>query len=227
MITENSSLEVFQQHNAEIYSAVNDRAYGRTEMFFRLLSHTTHILKATRKKNHKNTTYEICMALSWLFALANRYRVDLAKEMWNYFPGCCPYCLATTCTCLPERPRFRQKLDVPKRKRPSSLREWQQMFSKLYPNVIESSASHLAEEVGEVAIAIMACIGTHKQETFRQLELELVDVLTNIFAVANCLNIDIANAFIGYFGKGCPACHQPQCACGFVTDDEPIQLLIT
>lgn len=224
MINSDSSLKEFQLLNKEIYLVVNDRGYSNIGLFSRLHRHITKILKAVRKENYENIEYHLSMSFSWALALFNRLHIDLADEMWKAFPGCCPYCLDVPCACK-KRPKERQKLQEKlEGKQPISMFEWQKMFAGIYPNIVINSAIHLSEEAGEVDEAITIYSATHIESWFRKTVQELIDVVTNIFGVANCLNINLALELAGYFDKGCPKCHKSPCNCGYVTDDESIPL---
>jgi NTP pyrophosphatase (non-canonical NTP hydrolase) len=225
-INRDSSLEDFQACNKEIYTEVNDRYYSAYRMFAKLHRHVTHILKAVRKHEHEgredayeDIMYHLCMAFSWSLAMLNRYHIDLVDDMWRRFPGVCPYCLEARCCCK-KRPKERQKtMGKTRGKQPVSFRDWQKMFAEIYPNVVSVSAIHLAEEAGEVNEALQA---PHGDIYFWKIIEELVDLITNIFGVANCINLDLATGMAEYFGSGCPRCHKPLCECGFVVYDESI-----
>jgi NTP pyrophosphatase (non-canonical NTP hydrolase) len=111
-----------------------------------------------------------------------------------------------------------------RRARPITLQNWQKMFAEIYPNIVENSAMHLAEEAGEVDEALQNYLATHEDRWFQNAVEELVDVVTNIFGVANCLNLDVAASMTVYFAKGCPKCRHTPCNCGFVTVDKPVSL---
>ena len=222
MISSISSLKRAQHLNSQIYSLANDRNYSITEMFSRLHRHTTHILKAVRKEKYDTIEYHLCSALSWSLALANRLHFDIAEEMWKFFPGICPYCSCAPCVC---KTRRQQRINIPlntKSRRPVSLSAWQKMFWKIYPNTVQNSAIHLAEEAGEVDEAIRNHLATHNNDWFSKIVEELVDTVTNIFAVSSCLKINLAVSFAEYFSEGCPGCKSAPCKCGYVTTDQPI-----
>jgi len=96
------------------------------------------------------------------------------------------------------------------------------MFWRIYPNFIQNSAIHLAEEAGEVDEAIRNHIATHDTTWFLKIVEELVDTITNIFAVASCLHISLADEMAEYFTHGCPGCKAIPCKCGYVTVDQPV-----
>ncbi|MEK7658433.1 MAG: hypothetical protein AAB352_01035 [Patescibacteria group bacterium] len=224
MINANSSLENFQELNRKIYTVTNDRSYSIERMCGHIHRHITQVLKAVRKEKHDNTMYHLCMAFSWAMAILNRFHVELANDMWHRFPGLCPYCLCAPCSCK-ERPLERHRLEgKSKGEKPISLRDWQLMFAKIYPNSVIESAIHLAEEAGEVDEALQNYSTTHKNDWFWKAVEELVDAITNIFGVANCLNLDLADGLAGFFANGCPKCCHSPCDCDYVTVDQPLPL---
>jgi NTP pyrophosphatase (non-canonical NTP hydrolase) len=231
VIDSNSSLEDFQARNDAVYRQVNDRHYSAERMFARLHRHITHVLKAVRKgeqekrpEAYEHIMYHLCMAFSWSLSMLNRYHINLADDMWRRFPGVCPYCGEAPCCCK-KRPKDRQKLVGKTRgQQPISFRDWQKMFAEVYPNIVLVSAIHLAEEAGEVNEALHAHSATHQDDNFWKIVEELVDVVTNIFGVANCLKLDLAAGMAAYFSDGCPRCKKPVCECGFVLSDKPIAL---
>jgi NTP pyrophosphatase (non-canonical NTP hydrolase) len=216
MLHPNSSLRAFQTRNRALYLLVNDLHYNPEMMFSRLHRHTTHVIKAVRKGKHAEIPYHLCMAFSWAFALFNRYHIDLTKEMWKRFPRCCPYCSWAPCSCKERRRRRHKFLSKSRLGAPVSLRSWQRMFQKIYPNALLEATLHLAEEAGEVSEAIQRFVSTNQERWFDNVIEELVDVVTNIFGVANSLHLDLAAAMAGYFSKGCPDCRKDPCKCGFV-----------
>jgi len=222
MISRYSPLKRVQMLHQEIYSVTNDCNYSISGMFSRLHRHITHILKAVRKEEYSEIKYHLCSAFSWSLALANRLHFDLADKMWESFPGICPYCLCAPCACKMRRIQRRRLKGESRGKRPVSLSSWQKMFWRIYPNIVQNSAIHLAEEAGEVSEAIRNHGATHDQLWLDRTVEELVDVVTNIFAVSSCLNINLADALAEYYANGCPGCKSCPCECGYVTIDKPI-----
>lgn len=216
MLGPRSSLASFQRLNAKMYGVANDRYYSAEKMFMRLHRHITNILKAVRKKRYRNARYHLCMAFSWSLALFNRYHIELATDMWRRFPGCCPYCTCAPCRCKEKRRAHRRSACMPKRRKPLSLHSWQKMFAAIYRNAVLESTIHLAEEAGEVNEALHFFLSTLDDRWFDKVIEELVDVVTNIFGVANCLGLDLAVGVAEYFSRGCPRCQKHLCSCGFV-----------
>lgn len=231
-ISSNSSLAEFQAHNDEVYRETNDRLYSLERLFAKVHRHVTHASKPIRKHylekrelEFGKVMYHLCMALDWSFAMFNRYHIDLSEDMWKRFPGLCPYCQEAPCCCK-KRPKNRQKLlGSSKGEKPVSLRQWQEMFAIIYPNEALVSTLHLNEEAGEVNEALQAHSVTLQMDLFWKVIEELVDLVTNIFGVANCLKMDLAEGMAFYFADGCPKCKHPICECGFVLFDEPIPFI--
>lgn len=224
MLTADSSLADFQTHNAQIYSVTNDRYYGPDGIFIRLIEHVGRVTKIVRKSHDgqfPKIDYHLCMAFSWALAMFNRYHLDLGAEMWKRFPGRCPYCTFVPCRCAEIGKRGERGILEPEGIVPSSLDAWQKMFWAIYPNTIKESASHLAEEAIEVNIAIYYFLHSATESAaFDHVVEELVDVVTNILAVANCLKLYLSDRMAIYFNEGCPGCKLAPCGCGFVTAEE-------
>lgn len=96
------------------------------------------------------------------------------------------------------------------------------MFAKIYHNEIRDSAMHLAEEAGELDEAARNLTATHNKECLEKVIEELVDLVTNIFAVANCMTFDLTTGLVKLFSNGCPKCHKVPCKCGYLPEDKPI-----
>ncbi len=223
MVTNQSSLRQFQELNRNIYGIVNDQSYGTSELLFCLQRHITQVLKAVRKGKPADIPYRLCMALSYSLALCNRFHIDLAENMWECFPGYCPYCGGTPCNCK-ERAEARLPMTIlshPSSK-PLALYEWQAMFGRIYQNPVQDSAMHLAEEAGEVAEAMRSYAATHSAPWFQKIVEELVDLVTNLFGVANGLKLDLASLMVCYFANGCPKCCRMLCGCDYITVDKPV-----
>lgn len=184
-------------------------------MASKMLHHVANILKAVRKGQKEKVSYHACMTLSWALGMANRFHLNIEEEVWKRFPGVCPYCNQEICVCGKRRPKNRKQVKVDPRLRPSSCHGYQLMFAKIYPQTLAEAASHLAEEVSEVDQAIRHYIGMHKEELFQHAVLELVDVVTTLFAVANNVKFDLAIEMEQWFADGCPGCGKSPCDCKY------------
>lgn len=227
-VSRNSPLPDFQEQNGRIYSVGNDRNYDNMGILSKMHEHVIRVLKGVRKFQNDDLEYQLCMSLSWALAMANRWHFDIDRKMWKFFPGICPYCLVATCKCdkLPKgRPRKRHKvLPKPKIKKPITLQEWQAMFAVIYPNTIKDAATHLGEETGEVSQCIRIYQATHRAQWFNKTIEELIDVVTNIFAVANCMKFNLARGMEYYFANSCPRCHKLPSKCKYSIEDRVIHI---
>jgi len=213
------SLTHFQKMNEEIYLLQNNRNYETADMVSRMHRYITQVLKAVRKEKTENAGFWLSLSFSWSLALANRLHIELESEMWKRFPGVCPYCNQPRCACK-ERAAERQELylNPVHIARPTSLNGYQWMFAEIYPyNTLQDAVMHLAEEAGEVDEAIEHYTGTHDAKLFEEILIELVDVITNMLAVATCLRLDLATEMEKVFAEGCNQCHKTPCKCGFTT----------
>ncbi len=221
MIDSQSSLQTFQDLNRTIYCIVNDRNYSNADLVSYVLRHITRISKGVRKGNYDSMDLWFCMASGWLFAVANRFHISLEDEMWKRFPRKCPYCAFMPCACKKRAPSRSVFNDEPTTSRPASMQDWQKMFFAIYPdNSAEGSAWHLFEEIGELSERVRNFSAKHDAESFEKIKEEAVDVLANLFAVASCLKIDLAEVSARYFANGCPECEECPCQCSYVTDDD-------
>jgi NTP pyrophosphatase (non-canonical NTP hydrolase) len=72
---------------------------------------------------------------------------------------------------------------------------------------VEGTFMWLMEEVGELAAALRE--GTHEE-----LSKEFADVLAWLATIANVAGVDLEQAVLHKYGRGCPGCGQMVCACG-------------
>ena len=71
---------------------------------------------------------------------------------------------------------------------------------------IDGTFMWLMEEVGELAAAL-------REGTPEELAHEFADVLAWLATIANVANVDLEQAVIAKYGKGCPGCGQFVCQC--------------
>jgi NTP pyrophosphatase (non-canonical NTP hydrolase) len=211
---EKMTFKDLQELNAGIYRVQNDRNYSTADMVSRIHRYVVQVLKAVRKGKTDRSGYDLSMALSWSLALANRLHLDLDQETWKRFPNVCPYCSNKPCACG-ERPEERTVTREGGLK-PETFSDYQKMFSQIYPhNTLKDSAMHMSEEIGEVDEAVKYFTGTHNQMMFEEIVTELVDLITNMCAVASTLGIDLALEMKNLFLDGCPKCRCTPCDCWF------------
>lgn len=217
------SVASLQWQNETIYGEQNRRNFGDPlRIHCRIGSHFGLAHKCVRKDKTENLPFYLCMSLSWSFALANNLGINLENELWNRFPGVCPYCGQIPCTeSCHKTTRALERKDALLPSNSGSFRDLQEMLRRIYPhNTALTSAGHGLEEIAEVGQAIDHWTGTHKNEHFEKIALELADVITHICAVASCIEIDLTNEMGKTFEFGCCKCHKTPCICGFTTDPD-------
>lgn len=225
ILTERSDIPDLLKFNHEVYHKVNG-LFGQSDLYYNLLRFSMRSSKGIRKSHRDEQIFNLCLALSWLFAINNQLHIDLAEVIWRYFPACCTYCADTSIPplqrankpCICSHPPGRQNVEGDRRNKPRTLWGWQKMFENIYPSsqrTPELAALHLNEELGELAESLFAHKGTRQEQTRLKIELEIADVFSTIMAVANSLNINLIEEYVLLFSDGCHLCHKPRCICTF------------
>jgi len=219
------SLRVLQELNAHLYRVSDDRKYGLADIISYLHRHVTQILKNVRKNNHTYTKYHLCSAFSWTMAYANRMHIDVPQEMWNCFPGVCPYCIEKPCVCKQRGSTRSRPRDFNPHSWTKTINDWQVLLAEIYQeNTLLNSAMHLAEEIGELNEASRNYRHATDEPRFNKVIEEVVDVFANLLAVATCMNFSFGTILVKYFSRGnCPKCKKSPCECPYVELDEPIE----
>lgn len=175
-------------------------------------------LKGIRKENKAEILKNLCISFSWLLSIANRMHIDAEEDLWKRFPAVCPYCGIKTCVCKTKKPTSRKKVTTAGKKKPTSLKDFQKMFQTIYPpeqRTLEDAGIHFAEEVGEVSEAIHNYLGQHIDWQFEEIKLEIADLISNMFAIANSLDIQLNEELAHMFKNGCHVCHKTPCECSY------------
>lgn len=92
-----------------------------------------------------------------------------------------------------------------------SLSDLQSLIRKMYSSKdeargIDGTFMWLMEEVGELAAAL-------REGNREELAREFADVLAWLATIANVAGIDLEQAVIEKYGRGCPGCGQFVCRC--------------
>ncbi len=77
---------------------------------------------------------------------------------------------------------------------------------------IDGTFMWLMEEVGELAAAL-------REGTPHELAMEFADVLAWLATIANVAGVDLQQAVLEKYGRGCPGCGGMVCVCGL--DEKP------
>lgn len=93
-----------------------------------------------------------------------------------------------------------------------SLRDLQSLIDTMYSRKdeargVDGTFMWLMEEVGELAAAL-------RSGTKEELAYEFADVLAWLATIANVAKIDLQQAVLEKYGRGCPGCGQMVCVCG-------------
>lgn len=72
---------------------------------------------------------------------------------------------------------------------------------------VDGTFMWLMEEVGELAAAL-------REGSSEELAREFADVLAWLATIANVAGVNLEQAVIDKYGRGCPGCGQMVCACG-------------
>ncbi|MBX3439404.1 MAG: nucleotide pyrophosphohydrolase [Planctomycetaceae bacterium] len=95
---------------------------------------------------------------------------------------------------------------------PFSLRDLQSLIDAMYSRKdeargVEGTFMWLMEEIGELAAAL------RDDTPHDELAAEFADVLAWLATIANVAGVDLQQAVIAKYGRGCPGCGQMVCTC--------------
>lgn len=213
-----SSFGDYQELIKNVYGLPDDRMFSLQDLLVNLQRFTMRSLKGIRKENDKKLTLNLLIAFSWLMSIGNRMHIQIDEIIWRRFPYLCSYCGSKPCVCKKMKPTKRSRVVSNKKVQPSSLQEFQEMFSLIYPpqsRTLFEGGVHLAEELGELSESIYIFMGKHSEYQFREIEDELADFVSCIFGVANSAKINISKELEKMYVKNCHACHNSPCSCNF------------
>ena len=116
----------------EIYGSQDDRLYETEDIIY---YHQKFLLRFFEKKqaSDKEGMNEcLAVATAWFTALLNRFHIDLEYNLTKRYSYKCPFCLEMPCVCGAKGSP--QKTGRPGSRTPQTLKEWQEMIGKIYPN---------------------------------------------------------------------------------------------
>ena len=222
----------------EIYEPIKNSERDFYQTVARLLESIAKCSQHVNRSHESEIAKQLPTLFAWYCSLVIKAQPkdgSMSEILWRKYPNCCPYCLAKPCTC----PHYKKSLEDNIEKlqvkaednidqRPRTLKDWQNMFSRIYPRNPQgyeqkSNFMHLIEEIGETAEA-------YRLKYFYPDNLgnELADVLTWILGIANLIDAkakDHLNTLNGdsfyyledwvlkKYSDGCPSCEQPMCNC--------------
>lgn len=214
-----TTIKEYSDFVKKVYGLPNDRYFSLNDMLSNVERFMMRGLKGIRKGDKEKTRINLLISLSWFMSMTNQLHIDIENETWKRFPYLCSYCAFCPCICKEKKPEQRQEPIRDESKRPKTFEEFQQMFNKIYPaekRTTEHAGVHLAEEMGEFSEAILTFRGGHKDEDFKNLELEAADLLSCLMSLFNSLEMSIAGELSVMFSNNCHVCKNAPCTCNFV-----------
>jgi len=218
-VKENTTIKEYQNFVKEVYGLPNDRFFSSDDMLTNMERFIMRGLKGIRIENQEKIKLNLLIALSWFVSLMNRLHINLENEVWQRFPYLCSYCASCPCICEKKKIKERQKVFIDEKKRPKTLKEFQNMFKEIYlpeKRTLEHAGVHLAEELGEFSEAMLAYHGTRIEEDFKKIELEAADLFSCFMSVFNSLGINMAKELSIMFSNNCHICKNAPCTCSFI-----------
>lgn len=224
-------VEDFQAMFCYIYHELNEKEYPKdADLIARLVEEITKLMEFARKDRRSLFREQLANIFSWSMAVANRLHIDIQEALWAKYPGVCPYCLKDRdCICGTEHPTVENKERVLRRlrresedRKPQTIKDHQKLHRRLYgwqhdrelPIVV---AAHLIEEAGEVSCAYrhlqMANSDAARNFLLNELVAEMADVISWMFALANRLDFNLADAVWEYYPYECVKCSKGPCVC--------------
>jgi len=190
-------------------------------------------LASNKKKNAIEPEAHIAKAFAWWLTLCGKLGVKSIEEMiWDKFPGVCTYCqlvphnpdICSEKKKLSGGPPWETLASLGQGKdRPRRLRDWQRMFSTIYPaqqtEEYGPSFARLAEELGELAEAVRiftsapGYVLSEASDVFAWLM-----HIQNIVDTKNSVPLSkrgeaLETAFARAYGDGCKECGKEKCVC--------------
>lgn len=217
-VKQDTTIKEYQDFIKEVYGLPNDRYFSQWDMLTNVGRFAMKGLKGIRKKEKDKAKINLLISLSWLMSMMNQFHIDIEDEVWKRFPYLCSYCGSCPCFCKERKIEKRQKVFVDDKKHPKILKDFQNMFSKIYPSetrTVEHAGIHLAEELGEVEEAILTYRGGHKESDFDKIPLEAADLFSCFMSVFNSLELDVAKELSIMFSNNCHVCKNAPCTCSF------------
>ncbi len=156
-----------------------------------------------------------------IFCIAEHFwQMPLAEALCKKYPSThCSYCQQNPCRC-PEKRSESIKAEVSNKQLEWSLQEWQKHWNGLYgKRNLEKGGDNLLnrlfKEIGELSSLQMMIPRKDAQpeEIEWEFAFELADALAWTCALANFFQIDLEQAVLARYGKGCWKCGQTCCQC--------------
>ncbi len=201
-----------------VYGVPNDRGYSVWDMLANMQKFSMRSIKGIRKKDAETVKVNLLISLSWYTSLMNRLHIDVDDIVWHRFPYLCSYCGKMPCACKAEKVERRVAVKGRESMRPKTIREYQEMFRRIYPpesRTLQDAGIHLAEEVGELSETFHIYLGSHREAEFEHILLEAADFYSCVMGVFNSLGVDCPEELEKMFPFNCHVCKNAPCTCSF------------
>lgn len=211
------SLKEWQEMFERIYGEHKKQYWTSESLLLHVVEAGAEITEFLRHQNSEGVISRLPILFKRLIAFCNMMRVDLEEAVWYKYPAICPYCFRTEkCLCITEERVYRERADLDSYRnmshfRPSSLYEWQDMFSRIYGNINktvwrEMIWFHFEEEVGEVSKAF-------RLKDTQALQNELADTFAWLMAFCTKLSINLDDLSWQEYPGICNECKKEKCEC--------------
>lgn len=89
----------FQKFIQDVYGLPDDRLFSLSDLVSNQERFTMRALKGIRKEDKEKLKNNLLIAFSFVFAIANRLKIDVENNLWKRFPYVCSYCRKVPCQC--------------------------------------------------------------------------------------------------------------------------------
>ncbi|TES97041.1 hypothetical protein E3J85_00685 [Patescibacteria group bacterium] len=200
----------------EIYGIPDDRLYEVEDLLYYEQKFILRYIKLLQSKDRPGVVENLVVALAWFLALMNRYHFDLEKITWKRYSYKCPFCMDIPCSCSKKGDPKAKKTGRPTSRKPQSLKEWQEVIGKIYPNEDVNEVNfRILYQTNNLDYAFRNFLRRKEKKHFKKIENQSADCFVLFVRALNALEIDLEKEFDHLFGKGCYVCHKMPCECNY------------
>ncbi|MFC1651884.1 hypothetical protein ACFL24_01865 [Patescibacteria group bacterium] len=210
------NLEQSQNLIQDIYGIPDDRLYEIEDLLYYEQKFILRYIQLLRSKDNEGITENLIVAIAWFMALMNRYHFDLEKITWKRYSYKCPFCMDIPCSCSEKGDPKAKKTGRPTSRKPKSLKEWQEVIKKIYPdeNINEINFKLLYQN-NNLDYSFRNFLRRKENKFFQEVETQSADCLVLFIRALNALEIDLEKEFDKFFSDGCYVCHKTPCECNY------------
>lgn len=198
----------------KIYRLPNDRIYDMEDFFYYEQKYILRYFDSKKKKDRAGIVKNLLWVAGWFLSFVNRFHFDLEHDLSKRYSYKCPFCLEMPCVCDEVARPKAQKTGRPTAMQPKSIKDWQNLIEKIYPN---NSRDKLDSGLLLKHDDLHFLFRKFRRELGRTFTKPLEDISTDYFVlilrVLNSYNLDLGVLFSEEFKVGCPACKKSVCEC--------------